>query len=157
MKKAYDQGTLLMLGDVVARIGCAAAMPKDHKNEWMQNRFSLKPAGLIQVPGHKGSHLVWREADVEKARRMWEEAHHQETGDRKQETGKPTGTNRKPVEVRFWGENAADIAAELKAIDAETPGWKKTPDAGTDLARSMIDLAAKLLHQAQEMLKAGAA
>ena len=157
MKKAYDQGTLLMLGDVVARIGCAAAMPKDHKNEWMQNRFSLKPAGRMQIPGMKGTHLVWREADVEKAKRLWEEAKPHGTGDRGQETRKTSGSNGKPFQCRFWGESEAKIAAELKAMDSETPGWKKTPDAGTDLARSMIDLAAKLLVQAQAMLKEGAA
>lgn len=144
MKKAYDQGTLMMLGEVVARIGCAAAMPNDHKNEWMQNRFSLKPAGRIQIPGRKGTHLVWRAADVEKARKLWDDAHP------KVET-KP-GAKRKPIQIGFGGPCELVFAEELKAMDAETPGWKKTPSAAPELARSMIDLAGQLLKQATVLL-----
>ncbi len=146
MKKAYDQGTLLMLGDVVERIGCAAAMPKDHKNEWMQNRFSLKPAGRMQIPGMKGSHLVWREADVEKARKLWEE---------RQPTAPAKPIYPKPITIQMVGSRQPDVGAELKAMETETPGWMKPPEDGPALARSMIDLAAQLLHQAQAMLKPG--
>lgn len=62
----------MLLGEVVARIGCERAISKDHKNEWLQNWFNLKPAGRLQAPGNNRTHLVWRETDVEKAKRLWE-------------------------------------------------------------------------------------
>ena len=71
MNIAYDQVTLMMLGETVKRIGCGEAMPKTHKNDWLQNRLGLKPAGRIRVQGHTRNHLVWREVDVIGAAKRW--------------------------------------------------------------------------------------
>ena len=85
-------------------------------------------------------------ADVEKARKLWEER-------RPPAPAKPIYP--KPITIQMFGSPQPDVGAELKAMETETPGWMKPPEDGPALARSMIDLAAQLLHQAQAMLKPG--
>ena len=132
---AYAAGTMLMLQDTIALIGCAAAMPRDHKNEWLQNKFSLYPAARIQKTAGKGTHLLWKKTDVERARKMWLEFS-------------------APPMIR-----AEDILKERKqferdAIEKRTPGWitfqkDKTP---SELGLAMISLAEQLLQQAATLL-----
>lgn len=132
MKSGYEEGTMLMLGEVIKRIGCAAAMPKDHKNDWLQNRFSLKPAGRIQIPGEKGNHLVWRQRDVEKARKMWEASRSPAFG--------LSLSGMKNLEDQKRGER--------EAMDRETPGWTAAGDA----VPVLMQTAAMLLDQAAALL-----
>jgi hypothetical protein len=139
--KAYEQGTMMMLREVVARIGCAAAMPAEHKNEWMQDKFSLRPAGRIRIPGDKKNHLVWREADVEKARKLWEERRSQDSGVRIQHVDLGTGTKK------------LDPQAELAAMNRESDGWMKpNPKTPEEAGLAMLGLALDLIRQASGML-----
>ncbi len=119
---AYKAGTMLMLQATIDRIGCAAAMPKDHKNEWMQNRFSLYPAGRIKKPSGKGTNLVWSEADVEKARRLWIERNENE----KTSPGKSLKT-----------------IPPVKLISQES---------ARDTISNLLHVAERLLHQASALL-----
>lgn len=131
--KAYGEGTMLMLAEVVQRIGCAAEMPKDHKNDWLQNRFSLKPAGRVQIPGQKGTHLLWRAADVERAKKMWE--HRRSTA----------GVGLVISEMKDL-ENRK--RSELEAMARETPRWT----AAGDVVPVLMQTAAMLLDQAAALL-----
>lgn len=132
---AYKVGTMMMIQAVIDRIGCAAAMPKDHKNEWLQNRFSLYPAGRIQKPNGKGTNLVWREADVEKARRLW--------------IGR---AENQPLVFSPQATPAPSAKAEAAAISQKGPrGWisDQTPH---ETGLRMIALAEQLLQQAAALL-----
>ena len=132
--KTFGEGTMLMLGDVIARIGCAAAMPNEHKSDWLANRFSLKPAVRIRLPGQTGTHLLWRAADVEKARKMWEAA------------------APRPATLALAPPAPLDPKEELKAMERSAPEWKSLPKPGPELARSLIDLAGQLLQQAGALI-----
>ena len=123
---AYKAGTMLMLQATIDRIGCAAAMPKDHKNEWLQNRFSLYPAGRIKKTSGKGTNLVWREADVEKARRLWD----------------GRNESQKPSPGKFWKSGSS------------SPVKLPTPESAMDTISNLLDVAEQLLHQASALISA---
>lgn len=144
--KGYDQGNMLTMAQVLERIGKMAAPPPDHKNEWMQNRFSLYPAGRLLVG--KKTHLLWRERDVLKAVAMLKE-------------GSPKSLDSRgfPVYRLDMGKNAAkpSPAAEKAAMAATTPGWIRGHGTGASPS-AMLEAAAVLARLALAGLsKAGVA
>ena len=120
-------------------------MPEDHKNDWLKNRFSLEPAGRLLIPGHKGTHLVWRSADVEKAKRLWEEYHPAITSNQSPE----------PRKISFGGPVSLDQKKELKSMRQHEEGWK--PATGSEAALAMLQAGLDLVNLAMGILKPEAA
>ena len=144
--KGYDQGNMLTMAQVLEMIGPMASPPPDHKNEWMQNRFSLYPAGRLLVG--KKTHLLWRERDVLKAVAMLKD-------------GSPKSLDSRgiPVYSLDMGKAAAKPSpeAEKAAMAAATPGWIRGHGTGANPS-AMLEAAAVLARLALTGLsKAGVA
>ena len=142
--KGYDQGNMLTMAQVLEMIGPMASPPPDHKNEWMQNRFSLYPAGRLRVG--KKTHLLWRERDVLRAVAMLKEC-----------SPKSFDLPGMKVYSLDMGKSVAKPSpeAEKAAMAAATPGWATGADASPS---AMLEAAAVLARLALTgLLKAGVA
>jgi len=144
--KGYDQGNMLTMEQVMERIGPMASPPPDHKNEWMQNRFSLYPAGRLRVG--KKTHLLWRERDVLRAVAMLKEC-----------SPKSFDLPGMKVYSLDMGKSVAKPSpeAEKAAMAAATPGWIRGHGTGANPS-AMLEAAAVLARLALTGLsKAGVA